>query len=79
MSRDVMLTTVDKPFDPFEDFDLWLSYDIEKGYDTCGLVARLTQTSSEFSEDRQMADIESAIDEFLAVDPIQHYKKVVKS
>ena len=79
MSRDVMLTTVDNPFDPFEDFDLWLSYDIEKGYDTCGLVARLTQTSSEFSEDRQMADIESAIDEFLAVDPIQHYKKVVKS
>lgn len=79
MSRDVMLTTVDNPFNPFEEFDLWFAYDIEKGYDTCGLVARLTQTSSEFSEDRQMADIESAIDEFLVVDPIQHYKKVVKS
>lgn len=78
MARDIMLTTVDNPFNPFEEFDKWYNYDISKGYDTCGLVARLTQTSSEFPEEKQSKDIEEAIDSFLRVDPIGIYKKAVQ-
>lgn len=77
-NRDVMLTTVDNPYDPFDDFDHWLTYDIEKGYNTCGLVAAITRTSAELPENFQVNDIEQAIDSFIAVDPLQLFKKVVK-
>ena len=73
-----MLTTVDNPYDPFEQFNEWFVYDSAKGYDTCGLVARLVCTSSEFSEELQTKDIEKAIDDFLLIDPIGLYQKKVK-
>lgn len=76
MGYDVMMSTVDNPFDPFTDFAKWLSYDTEKGYNTCGLVARLAQTSSELSEDQGVEDVEAAIDEFIAIDPLHLFVKL---
>lgn len=76
MSTDCMLTTIDNPYDPFNEFDKWYTYDNSKGYDTCGLVARLSQTSSEFTEEVQQQEIEEAIDSFLEIDPLGIYKKV---
>lgn len=76
MSKDCMLTTIDNPYDPFTEFNKWLAYDNSMGYDSCGLVARLTQTSVAFTEERQVEDIEAAIDRFLAIDPLKIYKKV---
>ena len=76
MSIDCMLTTIDNPYDPFTNFNEWYVFDTSKGYDTCGLVARLSHTSSEFSEDVQQKEIEEAIDSFLAIDPLGIYKKV---
>ena len=34
MSKVCMLTTVDNPFNPFKDFDSWLMFDNEKGYNS---------------------------------------------
>lgn len=76
---DVMLTTIDNPYDPLDDFDRWLSYDIAKGYYTCGLLARITNTSAEFSEEFQMRDIEQAIDDWLELDVSGMYKKVART
>ena len=78
MARDVMLTTVDNPYDPFEDFDHWLAYDTEKGYNTCGLLARISFTSPELPEEFQTADIEQAIDEWLEIDVTGLFAKAVK-
>ena len=47
MGGDYMLTTVDNPFNPFTEFDSWLAYDEQSGYNTNGLLARLTLDSNE--------------------------------
>lgn len=36
-----LLTTYDNPFNPVTNFREWLNYDTVKGYNTCGLIARL--------------------------------------
>ena len=40
----VMLSTIDNPFNPFDDFDSWFHYDIEKGYNSCSYLARIART-----------------------------------
>ena len=41
----VMLTTIDNPYDPFEEFDQWYSYDMDAGYNSCAYLARVSFTS----------------------------------
>ncbi len=71
-----MMSTVDNPFDPFVDFAKWFAYDSQQGYNTCGLLARLAQPSSELSEDLVVSDIEAAIDDFIAIDPLHLFIKL---
>lgn len=71
-----MLTTVDNPHDPFEDFDEWYAYDFRKGYHTPSLLARVLVTSEELSEaDRNLA-IEQAIDEIVKENVSGIHKKI---
>ena len=39
--EDLMLTTVDNPYDPKSDYDKWRSWDLERGYNTEEYIARL--------------------------------------
>lgn len=71
-----MLSTVDNPYSPLTEFDKWLAYDNYHGYNTCGLLARLSMTSRELSDDNVSYDIEQAIDEFVANDPLHFFIKV---
>ena len=76
--RVVMLTTIDNPFDPFVQFDDWFAFDVQKGYDCCGYLARIEQTSKIFSDEINDARIEAAIDEICRLNVLGVYKKVVK-
>lgn len=60
-----MLTTVDNPYSPFTQFDEWFAFDVAKGYNTSGLLARITVTSVELSEADQSVAIENAIEEIV--------------
>lgn len=71
-----MLTTFDNPFDPFEQFTSWFLFDVEKGYNTCSYLARIAQTSDQFSEQENNAEVERAIDEIIKYNPLNIYKKV---
>ena len=73
-----MLTTNDNPFDPFEQFDEWFSFDIEKGYNCCSRLARIAKTSDDMSETEELQEIERAIDEIIKYDFLDIYKKVKK-
>lgn len=77
MSRTVMLTTTDNPYDPFTDYDNWLSYDTEKNHNCCGLLARVAFTSDSHTDDENVAIIEAAIDDIVRYDLTNQYKKVV--
>ena len=73
-----MLTTVDNPFDPFEQFSSWFLFDVEKGYNSCGKLARIANVSESMSETEFNNEIDSAIDKLIKVDFLDIYKKVTK-
>lgn len=73
-----MLTTIDNPYDPFEQFDLWFLFDIEKGYNSCAYLARIARTSDQLSDEENNEEIERAIDEIIKYDFMNIYKKVRK-
>lgn len=70
------LTTVDNPYDPFDDFEHWFLYDIEKGYNTCGYLARIAKTASDITDEEYDAEVERAIDEIIKNDFMNIYLKV---
>lgn len=78
MARKTRLTTFDNPFDPFDDFTSWFSFDVEKGYNSSGYLARIAKTSEQFSEEENDDEIERAIDEIIKYDFRNIYKKVVR-
>ncbi len=73
-----MLTTIDNPFDPFEQFTSWFLFDIEKGYNSCAYLARIARTSDQLSDEENNYEIERAIDEIMRYDFMNIYKKVKK-
>lgn len=78
MTRECKLTTVDNPFDPFEQFDEWFLFDIEKGYDCCGRLMRIANITDNMMEAEADVEIERAIDEIVSNDILGIYKKVVR-
>ena len=76
--RKVNITTIDNPFDPFDDFTSWFNYDVENGYYTCSKLARLTNVTDDMSSIEEEVEIERAIDRLIEIDPLDIYKKVVR-
>ena len=78
MSKQSMLTTVDNPFDPFEQFSSWFLFDVEKGYNTCAYLDRIARTSDQLSDAENDEELERAMDEIISNDFMNIYKKVKK-
>ena len=77
--RQAMLTTIDNPFDPFEDFRSWDVYDRQAGYFTSSYLARIAQTSDELSEQEYHDAVEDAIDEIVFENVLGIYRKAIKN
>lgn len=78
MNKQIALTTIDNPYDPFNDFTKWMLFDEEKGYHTCSYLGRIAKTSDQLSDEENYAEIERAINEIIKYDFMNIYKKVVK-
>ena len=76
MEVDYMLTTVDNPFDPFDDFKAWYLFDIEKGYKTCETLDRIVELSDGMSELEKDEAYNLAIDKIIEHDFLNIYKRV---
>ena len=79
METEIMLTTFDNPFDPFDEFVPWFLFDVEKGYNTCSKLARIARSSDEFSTIEEKRETERAIDEIIDYDFLNIYKKVTRN
>lgn len=74
--RVCMITTFDNPYNPFEQFDSWILFDMEKGYNTCAYLDRIAKTSNQLTDEENTKEIERAIDEIIKYDCLNRYKKV---
>lgn len=71
-----MLTTVDNPFDPFDQFEQWLAMDTTLGYNTPGYLARIAMTSDDLSDIDQFLAIQEAMDEIVQENVFGVHRKV---
>lgn len=73
------LTTIDNPYNPFEQFTSWYMFDVEKGHNTCSYIARIAKLSDDMTDQERDAETERAIDEIIKYDFMNKYKKVTKN
>lgn len=71
-----MLSTLDNPYNPFDQFDEWFEYDTSCGYNTSAFLARIVQSSYEVSDTDQDLAIYQAIDEIIKENVNGMYVKV---
>lgn len=76
MMSSCALTTVDNPYDPFDQFDSWFRFDMDKGYASCAYLDRIARTSDQLTDEENSIEIERAIDEIIRFDPFNLYRKV---
>lgn len=73
-----MLTTVDNPYDPWSQWDEWYVWDMNAGYHTPGLLARVVRTSDDLSEADHHRAIQEAIEEIVKENVLGVHRKVLK-
>lgn len=74
MKERVHITTIDNPFNPFEDFASWYDFDMEKGYCSCERVARLANITDDMTDIEEEAEIERASKRLVEIDPLDIYQ-----
>lgn len=74
MKERVHITTIDNPFNPFEDFASWYDFDMEKGYSSCERVARLANITDDMTDIEEEAEIERASKRLVEIDPLDIYQ-----
>ena len=76
--EEVMLTTIDNPFNPFTQFDEWYRYDMGRHYNSCGYLARIAKSRPNMTEEEDEEETIRAMDEICAVNPLKIYRKVTR-
>lgn len=74
--EEVMITTIDNPYDPFEEFTQWDLFDKEKGYNTTSRLGRLVNLTDDMTQIEENEAVERAIDRLIELDFLDIYRKV---
>ena len=75
---ETMLTTVDNPYNPFDNFDEWFNWDFIAGYNTSSRLARVCANSFELSPKEQEEAWNEAAFEILDNDPTGMFALITK-
>ena len=75
MAIEYMLTTVDNPFDPFDQFDSWHLFDKEKGYNSCERLMRIAKLVDGMSEEEENIELERAMNVLIENDVLDVFRK----
>jgi hypothetical protein len=71
-----LLTTFDNPYDPFTHWDEWYQWDMQAGYHTPGLLARVARSSEELSDWDQHLILQQAMDEIVRENVSGMHRKI---
>jgi hypothetical protein len=74
-----MLTTKDNPYNPFEQYDLWLQYDLEMGYQSCERLGKVIQLEEGMTDPEKEEAMDRAIDEIIKYDPLGIYVRATEN
>lgn len=72
------ITTIDNPYDPFDEFTEWFQFDVDNGYSTCSKIARLSEVKDYMPNEVKINEVELIIDRLIEIDPLNMYKKVIR-
>jgi hypothetical protein len=84
-NKEIRVTTMDNPYDPFTHWEEWYLFDINAGYNTCARLASVTFIGYALSEAETYRIIEQGIDRLIKTGSINkegnivEYKKVIKN
>lgn len=78
MDNDYLLTTIDNPYDPFEQFSLWLLFDKEQGYNTIDYLGRVLKLTPEMTRKEEEEAYDRAVDTIIANDFLNIYKRTFR-
>ena len=76
MAEVSMLSTVDNPWNPFTNFDEWLNFDLQKGYNCSAYLMRIAKISDDMSDEAVNEEINRAILRIIDLEP-ERYKRVI--
>lgn len=60
-TKELMLSTSDNPFNPFEQFKEWYAFDVSHGYNTLGYLAAVAETSNDQFDIENLLEMNQAI------------------
>lgn len=69
-SKPMLLTTIDNPFHPGTQFKEWFAFDIRKGYNTLGYLARVADYGFDMSPAAESDAIARAQREIVDINPL---------
>ena len=79
------VTTLDNPYDYFDEFDQWYAFDISHGYDVIGrpydtlnYVARIADVNDMMSEQEYTKAVNDAVDEIIRLNLTGNYRRVIQ-
>jgi hypothetical protein len=74
-----MLTTLDNPYSPYDQWDEWLAFDERHRYNSLGLIARLAHYSDEMNDGLLTAEYERVVEEIVVMNVQGNYALYYKS
>jgi len=75
--KQYLLTTVDNPYHPIDQYDDWRQFDMEHGYYTEQRLAKVAATSYSLTDLENQRNINAAIDDFIRLDELNIWKRLV--